>query len=427
MSTAAADPDARPRLSSRSTAADAVLAVVVVAIAVAIQVTGVDAIAANRDPDAVSVLLTVASVAPLALRRVRPLAVLVACIPGPLLLIAFHYSVGATPVGVVIAFYTCTAWGSRREARAAVPVLVVGLAVAAALRPIDLSVEGALVELALFIGGWVVGLGVRERRDLLAVRGTEALHEVEAARRQAGWERERASRATAEERLRIARELHDVLGHAMSVMVIQADAAELLLDNDPAAARVALQDIAAAGRSSLADIRRVLGQLREGDEDPEPLEPSPGLAALPGLTARVEAAGLPIRLDLDACARTGLGGGSLPGVELAAYRVIQEALTNCLKHASASFVEVSVAVEGDWLTLTVRDDGAGSPATARPAESNGVAPKASPTVVGGLGLSGMRERVSVYGGDLLAGPVEGGGYLVTARIPLTAERTQGVA
>ncbi len=398
------------------------MAAVVVTVAVSILVTGLDAIPANRDPDALGVLLTVAAVAPLALRRVRPLAVLVACVPGPLLLIAFHYSVGASTLGVVIAFYTCTAWGSRREAKAAVAVLAMGIALAAALGPIDLSVEGALAQGALLIGGWVIGWGVRERRELLAVRETEALHEVEAARRQAEWERERASRATAEERLRITRELHDVLGHAVSVMVVQAGAAEQLLDSDPAAARVALQEIAGTGRSSLADIRRVLGRLREGEEAPSPLEPSPGLGALPALVARVEAAGLPIRLQLDTDASTGLREGSLPGVELAGYRVIQEALTNCLKHASASSVAVTVAADEHWLSIQVRDDGAGvSSQSGKPLPGG----TATPTVDGGLGLSGMRERVSVYGGDLRAGPARGGGYLVTARIPLPTNQGGG--
>ncbi len=426
MSTATDDLDGRARLSARQTAGDAVLAVVVVVVAVAIQVIGLDSIPANRDPDALGVLFTVAAVAPLAVRRMWPLAVLVGCLPGLLLLIALRYSVGAAPLGVVIAFYSCIAWGSRREARAAVPVLGVGVGLAAALGPIDLSVEGALVQAALYIGGAVIGWGVRGRRELLAVRETEALHEVQAARRQAELERERASRATAEERLRITRELHDVLGHAVSVMVVQAGAAQQLLDHDPDAARVALREIAGTGRSSLADIRRVLGQLREGEETKARLEPSPGLAAIPALVARVEAAGLPIRLHLDAGASRGLAGGSLPGVELAGYRVVQEALTNCLKHASASVVEVTITADDDRLSIEVRDDGAGANAATGP---TGSAKPTAPVGDGGLGLglSGMRERVSVYGGDLQAGPAQGGGYLVVARIPLAADRTAGAA
>lgn len=404
----------RPPLSSRQAVGDVVLAVVVTAAAVWIHAAGVDAIPINSRPNLWSVLLTVAAVAPLAVRRARPLAVLAVCLPGPLLLVAGHYSVGASPLGVVVAFYTAIAWGSRREARAAVPVLLLAVSIAVALRPIDLSVEGALVQLALYVGGWVIGTGVRERRELDAVRTSEDQRELELARRQAELERERASRATAEERLRITRELHDVLGHAFSVMVVQAGAAEQLLDADPAAVRAALREIGSTGRSSLADIRRVLGQLREGEEQLR-LEPSPSLADLPALVARVAAAGLPTRLRLDADL-----DGSCAGVELAAYRVVQEALTNCLKHASADNAEVVVGLDGQGsgsaagvaLWLEVWDDGLGAG-----------------TDVGtcGHGISGMRERVSVYGGTLSAGPGSDGGYRVSARIPLVAERRAGVS
>jgi signal transduction histidine kinase len=288
------------------------------------------------------------------------------------------------------------------------------LIVAVALRPIDLSVEGALVQVALYVGGWVIGTGVRERREMEAVRRSEGQRELELAHRQAELERERASRATAEERLRITRELHDVLGHAFSVMVVQAGAAEQLIDADPAAVRAALREIGATGRSSLADIRRVLGQLRDGEGHPG-LEPSPSLADLPALVARVEAAGLPTRLRLEADPNS-----SQAGVEVAAYRVIQEALTNCLKHASAAhaYVVVGLVDQGSdngasaALQIDVWDDGVGAVAGAEQ---------------DGHGLSGMRERVSVYGGTLSAGPASDGGYRVSARIPLVAEHKAGVA
>lgn len=385
----------RPPPSARQAAGDVALAVILAAVAVWIQVGRLDAVPANHRPDAFSVLVTVAASAPLALRRLRPFAVLLACLPWPLLLIAGHYSVGATPLGPVIAFYTCVAWGTRREARAAVPVLLVGVGLVALLRPIDLSVEGALVEVALYLGGWLIGTGVRERRELLAARESEARQDVELARQQAELAHERASRAAAEERLRITRDLHDLLGHALGVVVVQAAAAEHLLDADPAAARQALREIASTGRSSLADIRHVLGRVREDDASGHG-EPSPSLDDIPALVARIEAAGLPIRLSLDPeLARLA------PGVGLAAYRVVQEALTNCLKHASASLACVTVTRDGDDVRIEVQDDG--------------TAPASSDV---GNGLTGMRERVSVYGGELRAGPADHGGYLVTARIPL---------
>jgi len=401
-----------PPLSARQVTGDAVLAVVLTAFAVWVQVEAFGAVPDNRPPDALSVLLTVTAVAPLALRRVRSLAVLAVCLSGLVLLVGGQYAVGAASPGSLIAFYTCVAWGTRRESRAAVPVLLAGIAAVVLLRPLDLNAEGAVVNLGAFFGGWLVGAGVRERRELGAAREVEARHAVELARQQAELAHERASRATAEERLRITRELHDVLGHALSVVVVQAGAAERMLDTDPGAARQALVDIARTGRSSLADIRQVLGRLRE-DEPPEssvvspaPVSPapvSPSLGDLPALVARVEAAGLSIRLRMDPELDE-----LVPGVGLAAYRVVQEALTNCLKHAGASTAWVSVARDGDDVQIEVRDNGAG-PASA--GEGNG--------------LAGMRERVSVYGGQLDTGPADGGGYRVRARIPVAAARAVG--
>jgi signal transduction histidine kinase len=209
-------------------------------------------------------------------------------------------------------------------------------------------------------------------------------------------------RAAAEERLRITRELHDVLGHALSVVVVQAGAAEQLLDTDRGAARQALADIARTGRSSLTEIREVLGRLRE-DEPSGPPPAPPSLGDLPALVARVEAAGLPVRLRLDPEL-----DALVPGVGLAAYRVVQEALTNCLKHATASTAWVTVTREGDDVLVEVRDDGAG------------------PTsVMEGNGLAGMRERVAAYGGEVVAGPADGHGFLVHARIPAMTARVVG--
>lgn len=379
---------------------DAVLALALTAFGVWVQVEAFTAVPGNRPPDAFSVLFTVTAVAPLALRRVWPLAVLALCLCGLILLIGGQYSVGAATPGSLIAFYTCLAWGTRREARLAIPVLLVGIVTVLLMRPIDVTAEGILVHLAAYFGGWLVGTGVRERRTLSTALEVEANHAVELARQQAELARERASRATAEERLRISRELHDVLGHALSVVVVQAGAAEQLLDADPQTARKALADIAETGRSSLVEIRQVLGRLR--DEEPlgsHGLSVSPSLRDLPSLVARVEAAGLLIRLRLDP---------ELdpldPGVELAAYRVVQEGLTNCLKHADASAAWVSITREGNVLEVEIRDDGAG-PASAHE----------------GNGLAGMRERVSAYGGELQTGPAHGGGYLVRARIPAATE------
>src|SRR4051794_25321154 len=302
---------------------DLLLAAATVAAALGVHLAGLDDIPANRAPDAVSVLLTVAATAPLAMRRRYPLAVLTACLAGVLALAAGRYAVGAAPLGAIIAFYTVAAVGSRRAARNGVVVLLASLAVLAAARPVDLSTEGILINGALLVGGWVLGTGTRERRALHEAQVLEAERRIE-------LERERGSRAAAEERLRITRELHDVLGHAMSVMVVQAGVAEHLLETQPAQAREAIARIGRTGRSSLQEMRRLLQTTRDAADTPG-LRPQPGLADLPSLVAQVEAAGLPVDLRA-ADGPNGTAGDGSPGVELAVYRLVQEAVD---EHAQA--------------------------------------------------------------------------------------------
>jgi signal transduction histidine kinase len=246
--------------------------------------------------------------------------------------------------------------------------------------------------------GWVLGTGVRERR---------ALHEaqVAAARREVEFERERADRAAVEERLRISRELHDVLGHAMSVMVVQAGVAQHLLSTRPDQAAEALARITETGRAALDELRRLLTVIREGGQ-PVPSSGPLGLDALPALAAEVRAAGLPVELSCHVKADLSAG------VELAAYRIVQEALTNALRHAGPATATVQIVHDGAELFIEVSDDGRGG---AEPSEHRG------------RGLAGMRERVAVYGGELATGTVNDGGYRVQARIPLqdTTAEPQG--
>jgi signal transduction histidine kinase len=377
---------------------DLLLAAVSVAVALGVHLAGLDDIPANRTPDALSVLLTVAAVAPLAARRRYPLAVLGACVTGVLALAAGRYAVGAAPLGAIIAFYTVASVGSRRTARRGAMVLAVGLALLAALRPIDLSVEGMLVNCALLVGGWVLGSGTRERR---------ALHEAEVleAERRVELERERGSRAAAEERLRITRELHDVLGHAMSVMVVQAGVAEHLLDTQPSQAREAVAQIGRTGRSSLHEMRQLLHTTRD-TADASGVRPQPGLADLPSLVAQVEAAGLPVELRRADGSNGGVDDVS-PGVELAVYRLVQEALTNTLKHAGPARARVSLSHPNGAVEVEVVDDGRGLGAD-----------DAGGSTGGGHGLIGMRERVAIYAGELVTGAAPDGGFRVWARFPL---------
>ena len=381
---------------------DLLLAVLCSAVAVAVQLSGIDSIEANRDPDALSVLLTVAAVIPLALRRRAPLAVLIACFPGVLGLVAGQYSVGVAPLGTIISFYSAVAWDSRQNARRAVAVLLLGLAAVVALRPIDLSLEGQLVHAALFVGGWVIGTGTRERREHDAAQVATARLQVLVERQRADLAHDRATHAATKERLRISRELHDFLGHAFSVMVVQAGVAEHLLDDAPEESRRALAEISATGRASLAELRAMLRVFRDDDDVSEPARnPSPALDDVPALIARVRAAGLPVELQPGApVARFA------PGVELAAYRVIQEALTNSLRHSGAGRAWVRLAADDRSLRIEIGDDG-------RPLDE----PTRLRAEQDGQGLTGMRERVAIYGGEFTAGPGPDGGYLVRATLP----------
>jgi signal transduction histidine kinase len=227
-------------------------------------------------------------------------------------------------------------------------------------------------------------------------------------RQRAGDSAERLRRAEAEhetqtrraveaERARIAGELHDVVTHNVSVMVVQAGAARSVLASSPEQAREALLAVEASGRTAMSELRHLLGLLAPAGEDKDLLVPQPGAARVPALVERVRAAGLNVELSVT-------GARDLPpGVDLAAYRVVQEALTNVIKHAGTARAAVALEYRPDDLLITVTDDGRPGP------ESPGS---------GGRGLIGLRERIGLYGGELDAGPRPGGGWRVRARIPL---------
>jgi signal transduction histidine kinase len=214
---------------------------------------------------------------------------------------------------------------------------------------------------------------------------------------QAERDREAAARiAAAEERARIARELHDIVAHALSVMVLQVGAVRHRLTDLPEEDRDALEDVEGTGRTALAKVRRLLGAMREEDRQVE-LEPQPGLGNLEPLVESVRSAGLPVRLRVDGEPL------ALPrALDLSAYRIVQEGLTNVLKHAEASQAEVVVRHGGDELQLEIRDDGRG------PARGDSA----------GNGLVGIRERVKLYDGEMTAGAANGGGFVLTASLRL---------
>jgi signal transduction histidine kinase len=208
----------------------------------------------------------------------------------------------------------------------------------------------------------------------------------------------RTNEALAEERARIARELHDLVAHNVSLMVVQAGAERHAVGEDQANTREALASIETAGRQALTEARRLLGVLRRKDEREE-LEPQPSVDHIDILIEHVQRAGLPVTLTVE--------GKRVPlpaGLDLCAYRVVQEGLTNALKHAGQAHAEVLLQYATNALDIEVRDDGRG------PARTNGASP--------GHGLIGMRERVALYDGSLEAGPRPGGGFQIRAHLPL---------
>ena len=253
------------------------------------------------------------------------------------------------------------------------------------------GVTGDIVKVGLLItAAWLAGLALRQKRQ-----------QAEAAEQRAVQvERERERReleAVVEERARIARELHDVVAHSVSVMTVQAGAVLRLLHPDQEREREALEAIAHTGRDALGEMRRLVGVMKQPEEAPA-LAPQPSLDDLERLVEHVREAGLAVRLQIEGEPTT------LPvGIDVSAYRIVQEGLTNTLKHAHATSADVHVRYGDDVVELVVSDNGRGS--------SNGSA--------AGHGLVGMRERVAIYGGEIVAGPRQGGGYEVRARLPVT--------
>ena len=242
----------------------------------------------------------------------------------------------------------------------------------------------------VFAIGWLLGYALRDR--------TEQNEAAEERATRAEREREAAARiAVAEERARIARELHDVVAHAVSVMVLQVGAVRHRMPQTDTEDRETLKNVELAGRTALAEMRRLLNAMRHDGEELE-LLPHPGLDNLDSLVDDVRAAGLPVRLEI-----RGTPIALPPGLDLSAYRILQEGLTNALKHARASQAEVEVQYSATELRLEVRDDGPGGP---------------SPDAGVGHGLVGIRERVRIFGGGMTAGTVRTGGFVLRAQLPL---------
>jgi signal transduction histidine kinase len=326
---------------------------------------------------------------PLAWRRRAPVAVLFTVIAAAACAaFAIRASQGplASYIAVIVAFYSVAAHCAERRAvvSGGIGLAVVAILIAAG-QPGTISPGSP----AIFAVAWLVGRYLRQRRSLvsgLQDRAARAEQEREA----------QARAAVTRERGRIARELHDIVAHSVSVMVIQAQAGQRLI-SDATGARAAFRSIEASGREALVELRRLLAILRTADDQPA-IGPQPGLGSLDALIDQVRQAGLPADLRIEGQQVT-----LPPGVDLSAYRIIQEALTNTIKHAGPAKAEVVLCYEASALELEITDTGTA----------------AAPGSGTGHGLIGMRERVMLLGGDLVTGPGDGGGFRVRARLPLT--------
>jgi signal transduction histidine kinase len=356
-------------------------------------------------PGVLAALTTIAVSAPVTVRRRAPLLALVVACAAIALHIAANHPEGTLPLTLMFLTYSVAAWSSTRRAVTGLAVVVLTLVLLIATDTPGLDLLGMVGNIAIFSVGWAIGIAMRARRENLELR-------VREAEERADLERQRAARLLAEERLRIAQELHDVVAHSMSVIAVQAGVGAHVLDGRPDQARVALEAISATSRGTLAEMRRLLGVLRDSDGE-RAHAPAPGLGDLPRLVDDVRAAGVPVTLDVD-----GSSTCVNAGVELTAYRVVQEALTNVIKHAGTpSRVSVTVRHLPGSLAVEVVDDGRGA-AVAGPNGFTGDGDlTADDARAAGHGLIGMRERVELWGGELSVGPVSGGGYRVAARLP----------
>jgi signal transduction histidine kinase len=358
----------------------------------------------RQSPILVLIVIVFAMTVPIVFRRAHPVGAFTTAIVAGSLQVILNLHPLLSDFSIVILLYTLAAYSTRRNSLIGLAVCLLGSAMEVLrlqlLVPAHVTSEaGWLVIFAVAFAGpsliaWVLGDSTRYRRA----------YYVNLEERAARLERDRdthAQIAAAAERARIARELHDVVAHNVSVMVVQADGATYAIDADPQRARAALAAISATGRQALAEMRALLGVLRRGDDETglAALAPQPGLGQLDELLDQTRAAGLPV-----ACVVEGAPRPLATGTALTAYRIIQESLTNTRKHGgAASSANVVLRYTETALELTITDNGAGAEAACDGA---------------GHGLTGMTERAFMYGGSVHAGPRPGGGFEVTAWLPV---------
>jgi signal transduction histidine kinase len=356
-----------------------------------------------KGPVGVNMLLYGAAALTLLWRRRMPLVSAIALVAAASLGQAFFNGPPDLAFAIVMIITTAYSVGAHAEQRTA--LLGVALICGAIVGVSVLANDSDILFPVVFFGfmPWLVGRTLRHHQALaraLAEKADRAEHAREEEQR----------RAIAAERTRVARELHDVLAHNLSVMVVQASAARRVVERDPDRAGDAAELIRITGREALAELRQLFGAVRRGEG--EPLAGPPSVKQVERLAARAREAGLQVRVRVE--------GTPVPlpaGVDVTAYRVVQEALTNTIKHAGPAQATVTVRYEPWELVVEVEDDGPG------PSGNGGLS-----ATGGGHGLVGMRERVQVYGGNLQCGRRRGGGYAVRARLPtLSTPKTEVVA
>ena len=358
-------------------------------------------------PISVAYLLALVSTLPVAVRRIWPLPVLGVVLAGSVAAMAI--GTGKDPsVAVALALYLVPLRYPRRTSAAVLAGVLAATAAGtvaggAALGYSEAGNVAARVagEAAFLAAAWAIGAAVREQRAYAAGVREQAERRVQAQLAE-------ARRTVAEERLRIAREMHDVVAHSLSLIAMQAGVGNYVAGARPEEAARALASIEATSRAAMREMRRLVGVLRDDQAEPE-LAPAHGLADVGQLITGTADAGVRVQLEI-----RGIQRRVPPGVDLAAYRIVQEALTNVVKHAQTTESRVVVTYADDGVGLEITDAGHGAPADCVTAST-------------GHGIAGMAERVSVFGGEFHAGPVPGRGFRVAARLPLDSAPGEGSA
>jgi signal transduction histidine kinase len=329
---------------------------------------------------------------PVAVRRLFPLPALVWGLATGVAFAALGLSLVSLSFTILIYVYSAAAGCPRRVSLAGLAATEAVLFLVWLVNPGAIGDGGTVVIDGLIMAAaWWLGDGARRRQEAI-VTAQQRAAELELARE------ELARRAVTEERLRIARELHDVVAHSMSIIAVQSGVGAHVLDSQPEEARKALVAVEATSRQALAEMRRLLGVLRQEAEPRGSLAPAPGLAEVEALAAEVARAGVRVEVRIEG------SPAALPaGLDLSAYRIVQEALTNVVRHAGPATARVAVRYAPDRVAVEVVDDGRGGD----PGRDHG-----------GHGIAGMRERAALYGGTLEAGPGPGGGFRVAASLPL---------